>query len=80
MASMSYCRFRNTNIDLSNCLETLRYRDFDGDKGLSKEEHRACVEMFQDFINFCFDEGIIEDENGELDERLEEFLNNIPIE
>lgn len=75
MANMSYCRFRNTANDLDDCLETL----LDG-KSLSEEEHRACVRMFQDFIGFCCNEGIIEDEDGELDERLEEFLNSIEIE
>lgn len=75
MANMSYCRFRNTASDLDDCLETL----LDGES-LSEEEHKACSRMFQEFISFCCNEGIIEDEDGELDERLEEFLNNIEIE
>jgi hypothetical protein len=33
--------------------------------------------MFNMFIEFCTDEGIIEDEDGELDERLEDFFNGI---
>lgn len=75
MANMSYCRFRNTASDLDDCLEAL----LDGES-LSEEEHRACARMFQEFISFCCNEGIIEDEDGELDERLEEFLNSIEIE
>jgi len=33
--------------------------------------------MFRSFINFCCDNGIVEDEDGELDERLEEFFDKI---
>lgn len=80
MANMSYCRFRNTRLDLNDCLQTLSDGDFDGEGGLSEEEHRACVKMFQDFIGFLCNEGIIEDEDGELDDRLEEFLSQIPID
>lgn len=80
MANMSYCRFRNTRLDLNDCLQTLRDGDFDGENGLREEEHIACVEMFQEFISFCYEEGIIEDEDGELDDRLEEFLSRIPHE
>ena len=79
MANMSYCRFRNTRLDLDDCLQTLSDGDFDGEGGLSEEEHRACVKMFQDFIEFCVDNDIIE-EDEELEERLEEFLYSIPIE
>ena len=75
MANMSYCRFHNTNIDLEDCLEALR----DG-KELSEDEHRACGNLFRNFIDFCCEEGIIEDDDGELDDRLEEFLENIPHE
>lgn len=73
MANMSYCRFHNTNIDLWDCLEALR-----DEKELSEDEYRACGNLFRNFIDFCYEEGIIEDEDGELDERLEEFLEKIP--
>ena len=72
MGNMSYCRFHNTNIDLQDCLDTLN----EGET-LSKSEFLACKDMFERFIYFCCDEGIIEDENGELDDRLEEFFNGI---
>lgn len=75
MANMSYCRFRNTSSDLDDCLEALN-----NGESLSEEEHRACTSMFQEFIGFLWNEGIIEDEDGELDERLEEFLSQIPID
>ena len=72
MGNMSYCRFHNTNIDLQDCLDTLNEGE-----ALSKNEFFACKEMFERFIYFCCDEGIIEDENGELDDRLEEFFKGI---
>lgn len=75
MANMSYCRFRNTSSDLDDCLEALN-----NGESLSEEEYRACTSMFQDFIAFCCEEGIIEDADGELDDRLEEFLSQIPID
>ena len=75
MANMSYCRFHNTNIDLWDCLEALR-----DEKELSEDEHRACGNLFRSFIEFCWEEGIIEDEDGELDDRLEEFLSGISHE
>ena len=72
MANMSYCRFQNTNIDLRDCLEALE----DGSE-LSTDEFIACKNMFRKFIDFCCDEGIIEDEDGELDDRLEEFFDGL---
>ena len=72
MANMSYCRFHNTNIDFEDCLGALE----DGDE-LSTDEFIACKNMFRKFIDFCCDEGIIEDEAGELDDRLEEFFDGL---
>ena len=47
MSNMSYCRFRNTRNDLSDCLEALRDND-----ELSEEEAKAARWMFEDFIDF----------------------------
>ena len=44
---------------------------------LSTDEFIACKNMFRKFIDFCCDEGIIEDEDGELDDRLEEFFDGL---
>lgn len=74
MANMSYCRFHNTRLDLEDCLDALRY---DGE--LSREEHMAFKNMFSDFIQFLCDEDIVRDEDGELDERLEDYFNSIGI-
>ena len=75
---MSYCRFQNTVIDLRDCLDTLRYC---GDtEPLSIEEMTACRELFETFIDFCYDEGILEEEYNEMQERLEEYLQGIKTE
>ena len=71
MANMSYCRFRNTEMDLSDCLESLRYQE-----ELSNDEFNACRKMFRKFIDFCLDEGIIE-EDGEIDDRLGDFFDSL---
>ena len=72
MGNMSYCRFRNTNIDLGDYLDTL-----DEGESLSESEFDACKDLFRKFIDFCCNEGIIEDDDGTLDDRLEEFFNRI---
>lgn len=63
MANMSYCRFRNTRIDLEDCLDALRE-----EKRLSYEEARAGRNLFDDILSFCKEQGIIEDfDQGEID-------------
>lgn len=74
MANMSYCRFFNTRNDLIDCLDALR-----DNEELSKAEFIACKQLFGDFINFLYDEGVIEDEDGELNERLDEFFESIEV-
>ena len=71
MSNMSYCRFHNTNIDLHDCLSALE----DGDE-LSQPEYESCVGMFNLFVGFLIDNGIVEDD-GELEDRLEDFFDNI---
>lgn len=75
MANMSYCRFYNTRRDLDDCLEALNE-----DRTLSKEEFKACKQMFGQFIEFLCDEDIVRDDDGELDDRLEEFFESIEVE
>lgn len=52
---MSYCRFRNTKLDMEDCLDALRE-----EKRLSSEEARAGRRMFEDILEFCRDYGIID--------------------
>lgn len=71
MSNMSYCRFRNTEMDLEDCLNAIEYGD-----ELSESEFDACKEMFEKFITFCIEHDIIE-EDGELDDRLQDFFNTV---
>lgn len=71
MANMSYCRFHNTRLDMEDCLDAIR-----DDKSLSPEEARDGRAMFDDFLSFCKENGIIEDYDREMVttifERMEE--------
>ena len=72
MINMSYCRFNNTNLALNECLDAIQ----DGEK-LSDSEMDCCKRMFKNFIKFCYDNGIIEDEIEELNNRLDDFFETI---
>ena len=56
MANMGYCRFTNTRQDLQECLEAIQY-----DVRLSDVETRAGKAMFEEFLTFCKEQGIIDD-------------------
>ena len=75
MPNMSYCRFTNTRNDLSDCLDALR----DSDE-LSEEEAKAARWMLEEIIDFLLEEGIIEDEDKQLGNRLTEFVENLRVE
>ena len=55
MSNMSYCRFHNTRLDLEDCIEALR-----NEERLSSDEARAGRPLFDDFLSFCVDQGIID--------------------
>lgn len=55
MSNMSYCRFTNTRSDLNDCLEAIRE-----DTRLSDVEAKAGRWMFDDFLSFCREYGIID--------------------
>lgn len=65
MANMSYCRFHNTRLDMEDCLEALR-----DEKRLSPSEARAGRNLFDDFLSFCVDQGIIDGFDGETVESM----------
>jgi hypothetical protein len=46
MANMSYCRFRNTLVDLRDCLAALRYADGFTDVD-SPEEREAAQQLYE---------------------------------
>lgn len=63
MANMSYCRFHNTRLDLEDCIEALR-----NEERLSSDEAKAGRHLFDDFLSFCKEQGIIEDyDQDEID-------------
>ena len=63
MSNMSYCRFHNTRIDLEDCLDALRE-----EKRLSEGEAYDGRHLFDDFLSFCKEQGIIEDyDQDEID-------------
>lgn len=55
MANMSYCRFRNTNLDMSDCIDVL----YDGEE-LSDSEFKACRNMFENVLEFLEGNGVCE--------------------
>ncbi len=67
MANMSYCRFHNTEIDMSKCIEALEYGE-----SLSESEAKKCVRMFEEIVDYLYNEGIEID-----DDAFEEWKENI---
>lgn len=55
MSNMSYCRFTNTRSDLNDCLDAIRE-----DTRLSDVEAKAGRWMFDDFLSFCREYGVID--------------------
>lgn len=74
MINMDYCKFNNTDIALEECLESIK----NGDK-LSDREMNSCRSMFEKFIEFCFDAGILDGDTDyeNVHENLEEFYETI---
>lgn len=60
MSNMSYCRFKNTRSDVTDCLEAICRGE-----GLSGIEAEAGLKMFQEFLTFCRDYDIIEGYDAE---------------
>lgn len=56
MANMSYCRFYNTRIDVSDCLDALRIGET-----LSESEAESAKLMLEDIAEFFFDNGILDE-------------------
>lgn len=69
MSNMSYCRFQNTYEDVAECLDAL-----EGQKPLSSEEYYAALDLFKTVLQFCTEEGFIEDYDlGRIREYLEKL-------
>lgn len=67
MANMSYCRFENTKSDLKDCINALENREIN-----SEEEKVNARRMIINFLDFCLNEGIIEDFEGE---RIQQIIS-----
>lgn len=61
MSNMSYCRFTNTRSDLQACLDAIRQ-----DGRLSDYEAKAGKWMFEEFLDFCLEQDIIEGYDKEI--------------
>lgn len=46
MANISYCKFRNTMLDLADCVNTLEYLRDGEEKPLSPEEYSASKRLY----------------------------------
>ena len=69
MTNMSYCRFYNTRIDMSDCIEALRNKD------ISSEEEKECAKrMFNEIFDYLYEEGILD---WNSDENPEEKINDL---
>ena len=72
MSNMSYCRFRNTEIDLIDCLEALEESDVQ-----SWEEYAAMKCMFRAFLEFCEERGIVKNYENKLDNFFKEVREEL---
>lgn len=71
MANMSYCRFHNTEMDMADCIKAL-----ENGKSLSESEARKCVRMFEEIVDYLYNEGIEIDDDA-FEEWKENIMNNI---
>ena len=65
MANMSYCRFRNTLIDLRDCINALYDRNIE-----SNEEKEKAKIMLEEIARFLIDEYLVD-----VDKDCEVFIN-----
>ena len=76
MGNMSYCRFHNTNLDLSDCNDAL---DETGFAGLSESERESADEMYskcETFISLYGKEDDFENEATNVD-KIDRAMNLI---
>lgn len=66
MINMSYCRFHNTNMAVCECIDALTENE-----ALNADERIACINLFNNVINYLEDEGVIESDPDAFDEWAE---------
>lgn len=69
MANMSYCRFHNTRLDLQDCLDAIS-----DCASTSVHEVKTGRRMFDDFLSFCQENGIIDSYDMEAVEAMFEGM------
>ena len=63
MANMSYCRFSNTRQNLSDCLTALD--PCENEYEISRDEVQEGIKMFEMFLDYCQEAGIIDEYDEE---------------
>lgn len=71
MSNMSYCRFRNTNQDLTDCFEALN-----NDEELSDSEANAAISMLINMVEFLEDKYIITNVPADYKEDIRKYINS----
>ena len=61
MANMSYCRFFNTNHNLRDCLSALN--PCENEYEICEDEVQVGIKMFEMFLDYCQETGIIDEYN-----------------
>ena len=67
MGNMSYCRFNNTSLDVNECLWAL---SDENEYDISNDEIRKGVRMFEAFLEFCEENGVIDGYNKDKIKRI----------
>ena len=62
MMNMSYCRMENTCHALDECIDSIN----SGER-ISPREFRYFKSMFKEAIKFCYDNGILDDDDDGID-------------
>lgn len=70
MVSMSYCRFRNTEIEMDACLNAIDDRD-----ELSEEEKESANRLFRKIIIWLDDNDIIDLDDNDDPHIIEEIIS-----
>ena len=72
MGNMSYCKFRNTESDMDDCISHLR-----DEKSMSKEEKRAAQRMLNSILDFLDDSEIADFDYGKAIQNVEVYIEEI---
>lgn len=69
MANMSYCRFRNTLLDLEDCYDNITDRDMgDDEERARKRLIELCQQISEEYSDYDFKAAAIREDEDEEDE------------